>query len=112
CLTSGSDVANRNVSLLQSGEGKMAGRTQPTKRSMRSTWNRRDRRGDAAGRRPEGHTTTIVETATAAAEQVEDAQADVEEPQALEEIVADKGYHSNQTMIDLDAVAIRSYIAE
>ena len=60
----------------------------------------------------QGDTTTIVETATAAAEQVEDAQADVEEPQALEEIVADKGYHSNQTMIDLDAVAIRSYIAE
>src|SRR5881409_847838 len=46
----------------------------------------------------EADTTTIVETATAAAEQVEDAQADVEEPQALEEIVADKGYHSNQTM--------------
>jgi transposase len=60
----------------------------------------------------QGDTTTIVETATAAAEQVEDAHADVEEPQALEEIVADKGYHSNQTMIDLDAVAIRSYIAE
>jgi transposase len=60
----------------------------------------------------QGDTTTIVETATAAAEQVEDAQTDVEEPQALEEIVADKGYHSNQTMIDLDAVAIRSYIAE
>ena len=28
------------------------------------------------------------------------------------EIVADKGYHSNQTMIDLAAVAVRSYIAE
>ena len=52
----------------------------------------------------QGDTTTIVETAIAAAEQIEDAQADVEEPQALEEIVADKGYHSNQTMIDLDAV--------
>ncbi|HUE87465.1 MAG TPA: transposase [Vicinamibacterales bacterium] len=60
----------------------------------------------------EGDTTTIVDTVIAAAEQVEDAQAAVEEPQALEEIVADKGYHSNQTMIDLDAVAIRSYIAE
>jgi transposase len=59
-----------------------------------------------------GDTTTIRDTATAAAEQVEDAQADVEEPQALEEIVADKGYHSNQTMVDLDAVKIRSYIAE
>jgi len=60
----------------------------------------------------QGDTTTIVETAIAAAEQVEDAQADVEEPQALEEVVADKGYHSNQTMVDLDAVEIRSYLAE
>jgi transposase len=59
-----------------------------------------------------GDTTTIVETATAAADQIEDAQADVDEPQALEEIIADKGYHSNQTMIDLHAVEIRSYIAE
>jgi len=60
----------------------------------------------------EGDTTSIIETAIAAAEQVEDAQADVEAPQALDEIVADKGYHSNQTMIDLDAVRIRSYVAE
>jgi transposase len=60
----------------------------------------------------EGDTTTIVETAIAAATQIEDAQVDVEEPQALEEIVADKGYHSNQTMVDLEAVEIRSYIAE
>ena len=59
-----------------------------------------------------GDTTTIVETATAAADQIEDAQADVDEPQALEEIIADKGYHSNQTMVDLDAVGMRSYIAE
>ena len=60
----------------------------------------------------EGDTTTIVETAIAAAEQVEDAQAHVEEPQSLEEIVGDKGYHSNQTMVDLDAVGVRSYISE
>jgi transposase len=59
-----------------------------------------------------GDTTTIVETAIAAAEQIEDAQVDEAEPQALEEIVADKGYHSNQTMVDLEAVDIRSYIAE
>jgi transposase len=59
-----------------------------------------------------GDTTTMVETATAAADQIEDAQVDVAEPQALEEIIADKGYHSNQTMIDLDAVGVRSYIAE
>ena len=60
----------------------------------------------------EGDTTTIVETTIAATNQVEDAQAEVEEPQALEEIVADKGYHSNQTMIDFEAVGVRSYIAE
>jgi transposase len=60
----------------------------------------------------EGDTTTIVETATAAAEQIEDAQVDVDEPQQLEEIIGDKGYHSNQTMVDLDAVGIRSYLAE
>ncbi len=60
----------------------------------------------------QGDTTTIAATATAAAEQVEDAQAAVTEPQPLEEIIADKGYHSNQTMVDLDAVDIRSYIAE
>jgi len=60
----------------------------------------------------EGDTTTIIETSIAAAEQVEDAQADVKKPQPLEEIIADKGYHSNQTMVDLDAVGIRSYVAE
>src|SRR5438093_10473378 len=59
-----------------------------------------------------GDTTTIVETAIAAAEQVEEAQGDVNEPQALEEIIGDKGYHSNQSMVDLEAVGIRSYIAE
>ena len=60
----------------------------------------------------EGDTTTIAETAKAATEQVDAAQADVEEPQTLEEIIADKGYHSNQTMVDLDAAGIRSYVAE
>src|SRR5207245_9099396 len=34
------------------------------------------------------------------------------EPQQLEESIGDKGYHSNQSMVDLDAVGIRSYIAE
>ncbi len=60
----------------------------------------------------QGDTTTLGETATAAADQIEDAQADVDEPQALEEIIGDKGYHSNQSMVDLEAVGIRSYIAE
>src|SRR5467141_644907 len=60
----------------------------------------------------QGDTTTIVETVTAAAEQTEEAQADVTEPQPLEEVITDKGYHSNQTMVDLDAVGLRSYVAE
>ena len=59
-----------------------------------------------------GDTTTIIETAIAAAEQVEDAQANVDDRQSLEEIVGDKGYHSNQTLIDLDAGGIRSYVSE
>ncbi len=60
----------------------------------------------------QGDTTTIVETAIAAAEQIEDAQAEVQAPQPLEELIADKGYHSNQTMIDFEAVDLRSYVAE
>jgi transposase len=60
----------------------------------------------------QGDTTTLSETATAAAAQVADAQAAVDRPQPLEEIIADKGDHSNQTMIDLDAVGVRSYVAE
>ena len=59
-----------------------------------------------------GDTTTIIETAIAAAEQVEDAQANVDDRQSLDEIVGDKGYHSNQTLIDLDAGGIRSYVSE
>ena len=59
-----------------------------------------------------GDTTSLVETAIAAAEQIEAAHTASATPAALTEIVADKGYHSNQTMIDLEAVAVRSYIAE
>ncbi len=59
-----------------------------------------------------GDTTSLVDTALAAAEQVEAAHAASAMPAELAEIVADKGYHSNQTLIDLDAVAVRSYIAE
>jgi transposase len=59
-----------------------------------------------------GDTTSLVETALVAAEQIEAAHAASATPAALTELVADKGYHSNQTMIDLAAVAVRSYIAE
>jgi transposase len=60
----------------------------------------------------EGDTTTIVDTVTAVVEQVEAAQADVDDPQPLEEIIADKGYHSNRIMVELDALGVRSYVAE
>jgi hypothetical protein len=51
----------------------------------------------------QGDTTTIIETAIAAAEQSEDAQAAVPTPQLLAEIIADQGYHSNQIMLELEA---------
>jgi transposase len=60
----------------------------------------------------EGDTTTIVDTVTAAIEQVEAAQADVDEPQPVEELITDKGYHSNRIMVELDALGIRSYVSE
>ena len=51
----------------------------------------------------------MVETLVTAAEQVEAVL-----PAAAEvaEVVADKGYHSNETLVDLAAVGVRSYIAE
>jgi len=59
-----------------------------------------------------GDTTSLVETAIAAAEQVEAAHVASPTPPALTEVIADKGYHSNQTMLDLHAVGVRAYIAE
>src|SRR5712671_1939529 len=60
----------------------------------------------------QGDTTTIIDTVIAAAEQIEDARAEMQTPQPLAEIIADKGYHSNQIMIELAAVGLRSYVAE
>jgi transposase len=60
----------------------------------------------------EGDTTTIVDTVTTAVEQIEAAQTDVDDPQPLEEIITDKGYHSNRIMVELDALGVRSYVAE
>ena len=54
-----------------------------------------------------GDTQTMVKTLTEAAEKVEQAL-----PEGRgEEVVADKGYHSTQRMVDLDAVGLRSYVA-
>ena len=55
-----------------------------------------------------GDTTSLIETAIMAAEQLDAAAA----PTALAEIIADRGYHSNQILVDLDALGLRSYIAE
>lgn len=59
-----------------------------------------------------GDTTSLVATASAAAEHVEAAHAASPTSAALTEVIADKGYHSNQTMLDLHAGGVRSYIAE
>ena len=56
-----------------------------------------------------GDTTTSVETLIEAAEQVETVVPDGE---GVQEVVGDKGYHSNQVMVDLEAIGIRSYISE
>jgi transposase len=61
----------------------------------------------------QGDTTTIAETITAAAEDLEAvATATDGEMRVLEEVVADKGYHSNQVLVDLAALDLRTYIAE
>src|SRR5437667_8317107 len=59
-----------------------------------------------------GDTTSLVETAIAAAEQLEAAHAPHATAGELTEIVADRGYHSNQTLIDFAARDVRCYIAE
>ena len=57
----------------------------------------------------EGDTATLAETLTLAAEEVESVQPDGSE---VEEVVADKGYHSDATLAALDEIGVRSYIAE
>ena len=57
----------------------------------------------------EGDTTTHHDTLIKAAEHVETV---VPDGDGLEEVVADKGYHSNQVMVDLEAVGVRTYISE
>jgi transposase len=57
----------------------------------------------------DGDTTTCVETLIEAAEQVETVRPDGE---GIEEVVGDKGYHSNQSLVDLEAIGLRSYLSE
>ena len=57
----------------------------------------------------DGDTETSIETLVEAAEQVEAVRPDGE---GIEEVVGDKGYHSNQSLVDLEVVGVRSYISE
>ena len=56
-----------------------------------------------------GDTASMVETLIAAAEQMESVLPD---GPGIKEVVGDKGYHSNETMADLKALGLRSYISE
>jgi transposase len=61
----------------------------------------------------QGDTTTIAETITAAAEDLDAVTAATDgATRVVEEVVADKGYHSNQVLVDLAALDLRTYIAE
>jgi transposase len=57
----------------------------------------------------QGDTTTSKKTLIEATEQIEAVVPDSDGPK---EVVADKGYHSNQALVDLEAVGVRSYISE
>ena len=61
----------------------------------------------------QGDTTTIAETVTAAAEELEAGATVTEgETAVIEEVVVDNGYHSKQALVDLAALDLRSYIAD
>jgi transposase len=61
----------------------------------------------------QGDTTTIAATVTAAAEDLEAVAAVTDgETAVIGEVVTDKGYHSNQVLVDLAALDLRTYIAE
>ncbi len=64
-----------------------------------------------------GDTTTIQGTLIAVAEQMEQLTAAPETAEQicdnwLSEVVTDKGYHSNEKMVDLKELGIRSYVSE
>src|ERR671912_205065 len=61
----------------------------------------------------QGDTTTIRETLPEAAEQLEAVAAVTDDAvKVIEEVVADKGYHSRTTVYDLQTLEIRTYISE
>lgn len=65
----------------------------------------------------EGDTTTWLETTMTACENLHAAREDAKaaaniHSTVVDEVVADKGYHSNQVMMDLKEMGIRSYTSE
>src|SRR3954470_14772119 len=60
----------------------------------------------------QGDTATIAETVTAAADELAAATVTDGETAVIEAVVADKGYHSNQVLVDLMVLDLRTYIAE
>ena len=65
----------------------------------------------------EGDTTTLYETLSETADNLAEVRDDTQtssclEQDVLQEVVADKGYHSNATMRDLEELGIRSYVSE
>ena len=61
----------------------------------------------------QGDTTTVAETVTEAADELQAVAAATDgQTVVIEEVVADKGYHSNQVLVDLTALDLRTYIAE
>jgi transposase len=65
----------------------------------------------------EGDTTTWVETVETACGNLHAAREDAKaakniHPTVVDEVVADKGYHSNQVMMDLKEMGVRTYISE
>ena len=60
----------------------------------------------------QGDTTTIAETVTTAADELKAVATVTDDHTAvIDEVVADKGYHSNQVLVDLAALDVRTYIA-
>lgn len=65
----------------------------------------------------QGDTATLMPTVGQAAENLRDAATDPEaaarmHPERAREAVTDKGYHSNQSLLDLEESGVRSYVSE
>ncbi len=60
----------------------------------------------------QGDTTTIQTTLPEAVEQLQAVAAINDKVKAGEELVNDKGYHSKQTVLDMQSLGLRTYISE